>query len=645
MKIRLIFFLLLPGFYARAQPVDSLLQIIARTPKDTQLVLQYRHLVRALYASDRIPEMLQYAETGLQVSRELQFDRGTDLFIYYKASALDMLGRGREAIPLFEEGLQLATARGNTNGVADYHVNIGVAYQGMSELDQALVHFLAAYDAYSRTGNQANLSKILNNIGVIYRNQKKYDRAEETYHNALQLKTALRDSLGIAATCQNLASLYSITGRQKEAIEYLEKATALYTQFGKQEDVAGCQSLLGQIYFNFGQVAAAKTALLRAMDFYQQRPSIEYAASTCLLLGKISTDEKDYSLAEKYFREGIAVARQAGQRDMLVQLLQSSAYTAKMAGKPEEALLALEEAGALKDSLTETGRLALMEEMQAKFEVAQKDNALKINQLELRRRTSERNALLVGALLIALLALLVWIVLRLRLRTNQILADQKAALQAQTIRQLEQENQLTALHAMIDGQEKERFRIASDLHDGLGSLLSSIKSHFNALSVTTDSGLHTKTNRLIDDACGEVRRIAHNMAPRMLSVSGLTAALDDLCESVRRQGIHTDLEVFGQLDTLPEAYSVRIYRIIQELCHNVVKHARASRLLVQVLHHGDQLHLTVEDNGCGFATTDITVLKGLGLDSVEMRVQYLCGAVQWDSMPGEGTTVTVDIPL
>ncbi|MFN0216866.1 MAG: tetratricopeptide repeat protein, partial [Saprospiraceae bacterium] len=202
-----IFFLLL--FFQSAntysQSIDSLQKAIAVMPDDTNRVLAYRLLFRAQYAEDKTDDLLETAEKGLALSRKLSYARGLSLFIFYKASALDIIGRGRESIPLFEEGLQTATKNKDEKAAADFHVNLGTAHQNLGDQDKSLQNYLAAYEIYKRTGMSENLSKVLNNIGIVYRMQGKYERAKEIYEESLSLKQQLKDSLGMATAYQNLA--------------------------------------------------------------------------------------------------------------------------------------------------------------------------------------------------------------------------------------------------------------------------------------------------------------------------------------------------------------------------------------------------------------------------------------------------------
>ncbi|HAD12647.1 MAG TPA: hypothetical protein DCF33_09430, partial [Saprospirales bacterium] len=386
------------GTGLRAQNLDSLRNAIPGMLEDTHKVQAIRALYRGYYAAGRDSGLLGAAEEGLLLSRRLQYQKGIELFLFYKASALDIAGRGQESIPLFEEGLALARKADKPDLAADFQVNLGTAHQQLGNADQSLRNYLEAYAYYKQAGQLKNLSKVLNNIGILYRNQHKYDRAEAIYRESLQLKQQLNDSLGMAASYQNLASLLSQTQRMEEAIDALRQSLALYETLGRKEDVAGCYTLLGQIYFNANRMSDAKNALLKALDGFGGQKNVDYSPTTYQLLGILSARDQNYTAAQKYFQTGLSHAREFGQKERLIELLRELAQTERALGNHAAAFTSLQEAYQLRDSVTEQKRLALMEEMQTRFEVTQKDNALKINQLELRERTRERNVLIAGTM-------------------------------------------------------------------------------------------------------------------------------------------------------------------------------------------------------------------------------------------------------
>jgi len=281
-------------------------------------------------------------------------------------------------------------------------------------------------------------------------------------------------------------------------------------------------------------------------------------------------------------------------------------------------------------------------QLEVEYETAKKE-------VEIQKRTSQRNILLVSSILLALLAIAIFLIFRQRIRINTQIAAQESELKEQRIAQLEQEKQLSAYNAMLNGQEKERLRIARDLHDSLGGLLTTVKAHFNSLKpkqLKQDTAqIYDKTNQLIDEAHVEVRRISHNMVPRALADHGLKGALEDLAENVESDGLKVNLELIGDLNQIPQSKALIIFRTIQELTNNIRKHAKAKTVLIQLVHKVDQLSIFVEDDGVGFDLNRARKKEGIGLENIDSRVHFLQGSIDWDSIIGEGTTVSIEVPL
>ena len=306
------------------------------------------------------------------------------------------------------------------------------------------------------------------------------------------------------------------------------------------------------------------------------------------------------------------------------------------------ALQALEEFTALEDSLQQIETLEQIRELEIRFDTERKE-------VELFERTKQRNLLLVSSVVLGLLAIAILILLSNRLKINRKLAAQQAALQSTEIRHLKQEIQLKAYEAMIEGQEAERSRIAKDLHDSVGGSLASVKAYVQATEDKEDESekavLFSQTAQLIDRTTEEVRRISHNLLPRNLELTGLTQSIRDLCGEMETQGVICELEIRGNEFEPLLASPVMIYRVLQELLHNIIKHAEAKQVLVQLLFSENELEILVEDDGRGFDYEHAMKTDGLGLNSILSRVEFMQGQLDIDSVIGEGTTVNISVPL
>ncbi|WP_298316802.1 sensor histidine kinase [uncultured Aquimarina sp.] len=211
--------------------------------------------------------------------------------------------------------------------------------------------------------------------------------------------------------------------------------------------------------------------------------------------------------------------------------------------------------------------------------------------------------------------------------------------------------EIKSIQAMIRGQEEERRRIANDLHDRLGSILSMAKLHYQSSEEhlknlnTFEQKRYSMASALLDEACAEVRNISHNMISGILTKFGLIAALEDLTNTINGSNIiNIDLIVHGFENRLESEIEINIYRIIQELINNVIKHANANEITIQLIFNNNGLNLMVEDDGNGFDVNNKSIY-GMGLKNVLSRVDQINGELNMDSLLGKGTTITMDIPL
>ena len=216
-------------------------------------------------------------------------------------------------------------------------------------------------------------------------------------------------------------------------------------------------------------------------------------------------------------------------------------------------------------------------------------------------------------------------------------------LQQQHIRELEKDKQLVAVDSMLKGQEEERSRLAKDLHDGLGGLLSGVKFSLSNMKenliVTPDNmAVFERSLDMIDTSIKELRRVAHNMMPEMLTKFGLDEALKDYCNTVNATKLlAVKYQSLGMETRLDKATEIIVYRIVQELLNNILKHAAASEVFVQLIRENDRLNIVVEDNGKGFDTAVLENNKGAGWVNIRSRVEYLKGQLDVHSEPGKGT--------
>jgi signal transduction histidine kinase len=246
------------------------------------------------------------------------------------------------------------------------------------------------------------------------------------------------------------------------------------------------------------------------------------------------------------------------------------------------------------------------------------------------------------------LLLLVAVLFYKNFKNKNRLLLQNEKLHDQKLSELEKERKLIAAQSLMKGQEEERTRLARDLHDGVGGLLSGVKlsmSNMKGNAFLSEENAHSFNNVItqLDQSIAELRRVSHNMMPESLIKYGLKEALENYCESLNFSGkIKVQLQTYGMEERMDQSTEIVVYRMIQELLNNVIKHADAKNVLIQLVRKQDRFTLTVEDDGKGFDTQEINHKNGAGLANIKARAEYLNGNVDIISSGGEGTSVNIE---
>ncbi|WCO02697.1 ATP-binding protein [Psychroserpens ponticola] len=289
-------------------------------------------------------------------------------------------------------------------------------------------------------------------------------------------------------------------------------------------------------------------------------------------------------------------------------------------------------------------------EIETKYQTEKKEKEnllLKASNLESEAKRKQNQNISIGlAVGLALVSIIAFLLFK-NTKRKQNLAEKEKELETQKLATVLKEQELTTIDAMIEGQEKERQRIANDLHDDLGGLIATVKLHFNALKEKNTPELYDKTNTLIDEAYQKVRSVAHAKNSGVIAKQGLLLAVQQMAEKVSASNkITIDVIDHGLENRLENSLELTIFRIIQELVTNVIKHAEANETTVHITNHDESLNIMVEDNGIGFNPNQITKTnKGMGISSIDKRVAHLDGTMTIESDKNQGTTIIIDIPI
>ncbi len=366
-------------------------------------------------------------------------------------------------------------------------------------------------------------------------------------------------------------------------------------------------------------------------------------------ISNIYRRNKNYNLSLKYVDSAINIIKKTGDINNLVIFYKNKYELYELMGNYKQAFHYLLKSETLSDSIYNIQKTKLISDLEMKYE-KEKDQAhilelrnenLQKN-LELNRRTNQRNIFLAGGSGVLVISILLFVFYRQRVKRDKIIAVQK-------IEKLEREKKLLAAKSIVEGQEEERKRIARELHDGLGVLLSTAKMQFKTIEDKSPENreMINKAALLLERASSDVRRISHNMMPGILTKLGLDEALEDLFESINdTPDINAVLNIENEeKKRLPENSEIMIYRVLQEMVNNTLKYAEASKVTLEVNYNEDSLSLQYTDNGKGFDVEEKLKLKSIGLTSIQSRIDFLGGKLNINSKSGRGTSYFINIPV
>lgn len=310
--------------------------------------------------------------------------------------------------------------------------------------------------------------------------------------------------------------------------------------------------------------------------------------------------------------------------------------------------------------------LALKNSLQNSFILNFKDQNSLISSLEVKNKTAEKDKLILESearrkqnllllIIVSLLLILGTVIYMLSYKNTkrkQKLAEQQRELETQKNLTLLKEQEITTINAMVDGQEKERKQIAEDLHDNLGSVLATLKLHFENLKINREKKkinqeeLFNKTEHLIDEAYLKVRSIAHAKNAGVIAKQGLLLAVQMMAEKISSANkIKIEVVHFNLNKRLANNLEVTVFRIIQELITNILKHADAKNATINISLYDRNLNIIIEDDGKGFDLKTINLKNGMGISSIKTRVAHLQGNFTIDTTLGKGSSIIIDIPI
>ncbi len=613
---RLYIFLIIIGFkFVAGQSIelDSLRTAVELMPQDSTKCETYLKIAYLLYAGD---ESELYANKALKLSKRLNNPRLIGKS-YHRLAWCHGLDEMDKKTAYLDSAMIQFTSLGDLHGLGSVYDTKGTILTTYGSIKEGLESYRQAYDFYSKIPDPERQAGVLNNWAIAEYTSGNTKGALQKYQKALDFRINEKPiaHIDIARLYQGMGECYRLNGDMELAASNYLKG---YEHRKIVENIGAVESMLSlaSLIYEAAEKKMDTASIVAQIKVYG------FKSTTDL----IETSERTKGVAD---RIGIQNYIMDAKRQLyILNKDYEAAYEILLKQKQFQEEYKLSESS-----------LEAMADMKVKFEKDQ----LKIQLLEeevLNQKGLDRmNVLLFsmgGLLLISLIGFQYY---KNRVKTSQI-----------ELHEAHREQQIISMRSMLEGQEKERTRIARDLHDGLGNLLSSLKVNIGSLQINFDDNISKKmygnASQMIDEACTEVRKIAHEMMPESLKKLGLRKALEDLV--LKMDAIHefeAEFHVHGTEKTLEDNTNVMLFRIVQEALNNTIKYAEAKEVSVQITYSEEWIDLTIEDDGIGFDPNALENEKGMGLKSIAFRAVFIGGTYDLNSRPGVGTLVTINIPL
>lgn len=553
---------------------------------------------------------------------------------------------------------KLSLRQGNQSFLSEVYQQKGDYFRGREEYDNATEQYLRALKIEDKQNNLSKIALLNDRLGMVYFTQEKFYKAMSYYNNALETYLKLNDSLHIATVYSHIGTNYnsreyceSRTVPQKRvdfntAIEYYKKSENILKKLNDQKELGRVYISLASVYNKFQLPDTALDYLLKAMDFFRSQKDSVSIADANYTLGMTYRRLKQFQRSLDCFHQCIAFAKAHNYTEGIQYVYEAMAQTYEDAGDFKKSLSNYKTYMFLRDSTYSVEKSKHIFDLEAKYQSEKKENQILTLTVE-KDRKQLMVYILIGTLIIIGLGGAFFLH---HTRSRAIIAEQNNKINEQKITEMEKERQLIAAHAVLHGEETERTRLARDLHDGLGGLLSGLKLSLNNIkgNIFLTEGNVDQFNKalgLLDISMKELRRVAHNMMPEALSKFGLKEALQDFCSGIDNSKTEVKLRFYGEESRIDQKIEISLYRIVQELINNALKHANATEIVVLIVQEMNRIHLTVQDNGRGFDPDMLKASKGAGLPNIRSRVESLNGVLDVYSKPDKGTEVSVEFKL
>lgn len=534
-----------------------------------------------------------------------------------------------------QKALEIARQSGDRSEEAESFNNMGIVADEQSDHSQAIKYYLEALLIFDEMQDRNGIAKVNNNIGIVYKDIGQLQTSIPYYKKSVEAYKELSNQLGVASLLNNLATVHNQLSQYDsahryalESIEFFESEG--YNHFSPYPKINAGDALIGLEKYKeaLAFLVDAKEGLSTTgnnkelSDVYRSLSKAWYGTGN--LVNSINAAHQSLKIAQKL---NIQVYTQNSYQQL------STIYEAE--GVSDSALYYFKLHSLVKDTIREESRVHQIDALKIQFESDKKNRELTLASVKIESQRNENLALVIGLILVLVVSILIyiWIQAKHRKRVSDIIITE----------------QKQSLDQVIQAQEVERRKIARDLHDSVGQSMSLIqmkqKKMLNDVSQPDLKKDLSQIISMVTETQSEIRGISHEMMPSTLTEVGLPSAINQLLDTVENT---TDIKInyeclVNEAIRYNDRIEIGLFRICQELIQNIVKHAGAAEITLNLYEKSNNLHLIVEDDGKGFDLAKVE--KGIGLSNINTRLQLIRGTLNITSEAGSGTLSTIKIPL
>ncbi|MHA3788637.1 tetratricopeptide repeat-containing sensor histidine kinase [Flavobacterium hauense] len=518
------------------------------------------------------------------------------------------------------------------------------------KINEAFKYYLLSKKAYLSI-DSVNMAMDINlEISNLITAQENYSPIYKKYLDEyIDYAHKTGDTIRLARSYKALGEIAFDNNKPKESLPYYKKALALFLKANDRKKAS-------YVYFN---IAAIYNEQLHKPDsalFYlnKQLPEIKiYGEVDDLWYNYVNQAASYYYLGN--YRKAIEYLNLADNIPLNSYKTKKNQHINEFLYKNYDALgdytnayKYLQLSTKYSDSINIVEQNIALNDLDTKYKTKEKE--LENTLLKSEVKTNRIVLYSIIILLIAIVAIAALIIKNSRRREK--ISKQEKLIEQQKFEKTLKDYELNSIDMILEGQEKERQRMANDLHDNLGSMLATLKLNFENLKLRKmelreeENKLYDRTDELIEEAYQKVRRLAHAKNAGVFASEGLIPAIQKLAEKISIPGkLQLQVIAFGFKERLENSLEIAIFRTVQELSTNIIKHSQATEATIHLTDHGDNINIMIEDNGVGFDRKNIDTADGMGLQNIKKKIVQLGGNLEIDSTPGKGTTIIIDIPV